>query len=258
MSAAQAQPQARPSWALGRPAACARSASRGALATHGMLTKLTSLLPGQSLSLLPLVSQRSALDSPANMLGPRCTMFHYHSKGLAALQAAARSAGMAGDLSAASVKLGHLGSCEQPISAEVEPWWQRLTHCCPCTATSAQASPQQSRPAGVAGAAPQASSPIGTSLDLLSASEHPSAMAASSAPIAANAAAGEASRATSDDSLAALGAGEQEKSLSLSGWNKSSSGRVQDRNMAQALIPQESTTAQVPHLSDMCSSHTAH
>jgi hypothetical protein len=66
---------------------------------------------------------------------------------------------------------------------------------------------------------------------------------------------GEASRATSDDSLAALGAGEQEKSLSLSGWNKSSSGRVQDRNMAQALIPQESSTAQVPHLPDMCTSH---
>lgn len=133
MSAAPAQPQARPSRAPGRPAACARSASRGASATHGMLMKLTSLLPGQSLSLLPLVSQRSALDCPAYILGPCPTIFHYYSKGLAALQAAARSVEVAGDLSSASVKLGHLGSCEQPISAAVEPWWQRLAHCCPCS-----------------------------------------------------------------------------------------------------------------------------
>jgi hypothetical protein len=69
----------------------------------------------------------------AYILGPCPTIFYYYSKASAALQAAARSVGMAGDLSPASVKLGRLGSCEQPISAAVEPWWQRLTHCCLCS-----------------------------------------------------------------------------------------------------------------------------
>lgn len=133
MSAAPAQPQARPSRAPGRPAACARSASRGALATHGMLTKLTSLLPGQSLSLLPLVSQRSALNCPALTLGPCPTVFHYHSKGTCCLASCRKICRNGRALSSASVKLGHLGSCGEPISAAVEPWWQRLTHYCACS-----------------------------------------------------------------------------------------------------------------------------
>ena len=112
---------------------------------------------------------------------------------------------------------------------------------------SAQAAAPGSRPAPAARPAAADQPELHGSLDPLGEEQH-APPAPSARPEAA--AFSQALGAQSDDSLVALGGGDQEKSLSLSGWNRDSRS-MQGTDLPGSSARPEAHPAQVPQLAPM-------
>ena len=115
--------------------------------------------------------------------------------------------------------------------------------CAAFAGLSTKAASQGSSPAPAA--KPAAPDPVQLhgSMDLLGEVQRPSPVPSATPEPAASS---EALRAQSDDSLVALGRGDQEKSLSLSGWNRDTSS-VPGTDLPGSLACPEAHPAQVPH-----------
>ena len=114
----------------------------------------------------------------------------------------------------------------------------------PLAGASMQAASHGSSPARAPKTAAPDPAQLHGGLDLLGEVQHPPpAPSATPEPAASS----EALRAQSDDSLVALGRGDQEKSLGLSGWNRDSSS-MPGADQPESSARPETQPAQVAHL----------